>query len=137
MTQYNDITVKLKNSQLDKLKLVTKSSTILKLPLILRLISNMIGNSNGEISFPHKLLLTDIQVAIICKAFASNSSADIKLLKTQISKMLQLGKFLLDFDEFLGIQLGDLAAGLIETVFWTGIKMEQTIFLEIFKNKWT
>ena len=31
--------------------------------------------------------------------------------------MLQLGKFLLDFDEFLGIQLGDLAAGLIETVF--------------------
>ena len=117
MTQNNDITVKLKNSQLDKLKLVTKSSTILKLPLILRLISNMIGNSNGEISFPHKLLLTDIQVAIICKAFASNSSADIKLLKTQISKMLQLGKFLLDFDEFLGIQLGDLAAGLIETVF--------------------
>ena len=29
MTQYNDITVKLKNSQLDKLKLVTKSFTIL------------------------------------------------------------------------------------------------------------
>ena len=29
MTQNNDITVKLKNSQLDKLKLVTKSLTIL------------------------------------------------------------------------------------------------------------
>ena len=34
--------------------------------------------------------------------------------------MLQLRGFILDFDGFFGIQLGNLAAGLIETVFWTG-----------------
>ena len=44
--------------------------------------------------FPHQLLLTNRQVANICKAFANNSSIDIKLSKTQLSKMIQLGGFL-------------------------------------------
>ena len=47
----------------------------------------MIGDN--EIDFPHKLLLTNRQVANIRKAFASNSSTDIKLSKTQLSKMIQ------------------------------------------------
>ena len=54
----------------------------------------MIGNSNDENNFPHELLLTDRQVANLHKAFANNSSADIKLSKTQLSKMIQLGGFL-------------------------------------------
>ena len=41
----------------------------------------MIGDS--EINFPHKLLLTNRQVANIHKAFANNSSVNIKLSKTQ------------------------------------------------------
>ena len=54
----------------------------------------MIGNSDDETNFPHKLLLTDRQVSSLRKSFANNSSADIKLSKTQLSKMVQLGGFL-------------------------------------------
>ena len=49
---------------------------------------------DDETNFPHKLLLTNRQVANLRKAFANNSTTDIKLLKTQISKMIQLGGFL-------------------------------------------
>ena len=42
------------------------------------------------------LLVTDTQVSRLHKAFANNSPANIKLSKTQLSKMVQL-------DEFLGI----------------------------------
>ena len=53
----------------------------------------MIGNSDDEANFPHKLLLTNRQVANICKAFANHASTDIKLSKTQLTKM-QKGGFL-------------------------------------------
>ena len=55
---------------------------------------NMIGNSNDDTNFPHKLLLTNRQVANVREAFANNSSTDIKLSKTQLSKMMQSGGFL-------------------------------------------
>ena len=54
----------------------------------------MVGNSNDNTNFPHELLLTNRQVANICKAFAKNTSTDIKLSKTQLSKMIQSGGFL-------------------------------------------
>ena len=54
--------------------------------------SNIIGDN--ESNFPHELLLTDRQVANIRKAFTNNSSNDIKLSKTQLSKMIQSGGFL-------------------------------------------
>ena len=54
----------------------------------------MIGDSNDETNFPHELFLTDRQVSSICKAFANNSSVDIKFSKTQLSKMIQSGGFL-------------------------------------------
>ena len=41
----------------------------------------MIGDN--ENNFPHKLLLTNRQVANLRKSFANHSSADIKLSKTQ------------------------------------------------------
>ena len=43
----------------------------------------MIGNN--ETNFPHELLLTDRQVSNLRKSFANNSSADIKLSKTQLN----------------------------------------------------
>ena len=52
----------------------------------------MIGDN--ETNFPHKLLLTNRQVSNLRKAFANHSSADIKLSKTQLSKMIQSGGFL-------------------------------------------
>ena len=48
---------------------------------------------DGETNFPHKLLLTNRQVANLRKAFANKWSADIKLSKTQTSKMIQSGGF--------------------------------------------
>ena len=52
----------------------------------------MIGDN--ENSFPHKLLLTNRQVANLRKALSNYLSADIKLSKTQLSKMIQSGRFL-------------------------------------------
>ena len=46
------------------------------------------------INSPHELLVTNRQVANLRKAFTNKSSADIKLSKTQISKMIQSGGFL-------------------------------------------
>ena len=54
----------------------------------------MVGNSNDNINFPHELLLTNRQVTNILKAFANHSSTDIKLSKTQLSKVIQSGGFL-------------------------------------------
>ena len=54
----------------------------------------MVGNLNDNINFPHELLSTNRQVANIRKAFANHLSTDIKLSKTQLSKMIQLGGFL-------------------------------------------
>ena len=90
MTQYNSLNVKLSNSQLSKLKSAIKNET----DVVLRISSNMIGNSNDNSNFPHELLLTNRQVANIRKAFANHLSTDIKLSKTQLSKMIQSGGFL-------------------------------------------
>ena len=88
MTQYNSLNEKLSNSQLNKFKSAIKNET----EVVLRLSSNMIGDN--ETNFPHKLLLTNRQVSNLRKAFANHLSADIKLSKTQISKMIQSGGFL-------------------------------------------
>ena len=90
MTQYNSLNVKLSNSQLNKLKSSIKNET----DVVLRISSNMVGNSNDNTNFPLELLLTNRQVANIRKAFANHSSTDIKLSKTQLSKMIQSGGFL-------------------------------------------
>ena len=86
MTQYNSSSVKLSNS--NKLKTAIKNET----EVVLRLSSNMIGDN--ESNFPHKSLLSDRQVASLRKSFSRHSSTDIKLSKTQLSKIIQSGGFL-------------------------------------------
>ena len=83
MTQYNSLNVKLSNSQLNKLKSAIKNET----EVVLRLSSNMTGDN--ETNFPHKLLLTNRKVSNLLKVFANQLPADIKLSKTQLSKMIQ------------------------------------------------
>ena len=68
--------MKLSNSQLNKLKSATKNRT----EVALRLLSNMIDNSDDKTNFPHKIDSIDK---------VNNSSTDIKLSKTQLSKMIQ------------------------------------------------
>ena len=55
----------------------------------------MIGDSNDETNFTHELLLTDrLKVSRLCKAFVINLIFNIKLMKTQLSKMVQSRTFL-------------------------------------------
>ena len=90
MTQYNSLNIKLSNSQLNKLKSSIKNET----DVVLRISSSMVGNKNDNTNFLHELLLTNRQVANIRKAFAKNTSIDIKSSKTQLSKMIQSGGLL-------------------------------------------
>ena len=90
MTQYNRLNTKLSNSQLHKLKSAIKNEN----DVVLRLSPSMIGDSNDKSNFPYELLLTNRQVFSIRKAFANNSSVNIKFLKAQSSKMIQSGGFL-------------------------------------------
>ena len=71
--------LKLSNSQLNKLKSAVKNGA----DVVLRLSSNMIGNSDDETNFPHKLMLTNRQVENIRKAFANHTSTDIELSKAE------------------------------------------------------
>ena len=115
MTQYNSLNVKLSNSQLNKLKSSIKNET----DVVLRISLNMVGNSNDNTNFPHELLLTNRQVANILKAFANHSSTDIKLSKTQLSKMIQS-------EGFLGRLLGPLLK--------TGLPLMKSVIKSLAKN---
>ena len=60
MTQYNSLNVKLSNSQLSKLKSAIKNEN----DVVLRLSSNIVGNSNDNTNFPHELLLTKLKIFV-------------------------------------------------------------------------
>ena len=79
MTHYNGLNVKLSNWQLNKLNSGIKSDT----EVVLKVSSNVVGDSNDENSFPNKLLLTDTQVLSLRKTFTNKSLANIKLSKFQ------------------------------------------------------
>ena len=70
----------------------------------MKISSNIVGDSNDETSFPHRLSLTNIHVTNLRKAFANGSSANIKLSKKQLHK---IGKS--------GLLLGSLLGSLIKT----------------------
>ena len=72
--------MRLSNSQVNKPKSGIKNDA----EVFLDLSSNVIGNSNDETNFSHRLLLTNTHVLRLCKAFANNSSANIVLLRTQL-----------------------------------------------------
>ena len=73
MSQYSSLNENLSNSQLNKLNAAIKNGT----DVLFRLSSNMIGNSNNETNFPHKLLLTNRQILSLRKIFANHTSVDI------------------------------------------------------------
>ena len=82
--------MRLSNSQVNKPKSGIKNDA----EVFLDLSSNVIGNSNDETNFSHRLLLTNTHVLRLCKAFANNSSANIVLLRTQL---YAIGQSLEDF----------------------------------------
>ena len=59
------LNAKVSNSQLNKLKSGIKTN----FEVTLKLSSNVVGDSNDQNNFPHKLLLTNTQVSRIRKNF--------------------------------------------------------------------
>ena len=104
--------MKLSDSQLNKLKSAIKNET----GVVLRISSSMVGNSNDNTNFPHKLLLTNRQVANIRKAFSNNLSTDVKFSKIQLLKMMQSGGFLGNLLSKLAGQLMKVAMPLAKNV---------------------
>ena len=75
MTQYNILNVKLSNQQLNKLKWGIKNGA----EAALEHSSNVVGDSNDENNFLHKLFLNNTKVSKLCKVFANGLSTNIKL----------------------------------------------------------
>ena len=67
---------------------------------------NVVANSHDENNSPHNLLLTNTRVSKLSKGFAKNSSANIKLSKTHLHKIVKSG-------EFFGRILGPLAKSVL------------------------
>ena len=99
MVEYNKVNVKLSDTQLKKLKTAVKNKTGTALRISLKMFN---GND-----LPHELLLTTRQKTKLRNAFNNNMSADLKLSKAQISKIIQSGGF-------LGLLLSNLAGQLMK-----------------------
>ena len=67
MTKDNFLNIKLSNSQVNKLKSRIKDYT----EVTLNISSNIVGDSNDENNFLHKLSLINTQVSKLRKAFAN------------------------------------------------------------------
>ena len=86
MVEYSKVNVKLSDSQIKKLKDAVEDNTRTTLRISLKIFN---GNN-----LSHELLLTTRQKAKVRNAFNNNMSADLKLSKAQINKIIQSGGFL-------------------------------------------
>ena len=86
MVEYSKVNVKLTDTQLKKLNTAVKNKTGTTRRMSLR----MFYHDN----LPHELLLTASQKTKLRNVFENNTSTDIKLSKSQIRKIIQLGGFL-------------------------------------------
>ena len=82
ISQCDILNVKLPNLQINKLKSKIKNGT----EVTLKILSNVVGNSNDENNFTNKFLLTNAQVSRLSETFENNSLANIKLTETQCIK---------------------------------------------------
>ena len=86
MVEYKKVNVKLSDGQIKKLKDAVKDN----IGTTLRTNLKMFDTND----LPHELLLTTRQKTKLRNAFNNNTSADIKLSKAQINKIIQFGGFL-------------------------------------------
>ena len=93
MTQYNSVNIRLLNSELNKLRSIIKNDS----QVTSNLSSNVTGDSNDD------------------TPFENNSSANIKLSKNQLSKIVQLGRFL---DSLLSVPGPSLTCQELQEKFW-------------------
>ena len=76
----------------------------MELNVVLRLSSYMVSNSDDEINFPHKSLLTNRQTLSLRKSFNNHTSADIKFSKTKLTKNAKKRVFK-NFDTIIKIRI--------------------------------
>ena len=95
MVEYSKVNVKLRDTQLKKLKTAVKNNTGTTLRTSLKMLN--------ENNLPHELLLTTRQKTKLRNGLNNNMSTDIKLSKAQISKIIQSGGFLGSLLSKLGI----------------------------------
>ena len=81
MVEFNKVYVKLSDSQLNKPEFAVKNKRAVTLRMNIKIFE---GNN-----LLHELLLTTRQRTKLRNSFKNNLSADIKLSRTQISKMIQ------------------------------------------------
>ena len=105
------------NLQLNKLKSGIKNGT----QVTINLLTNAVGDSDDETNFLRKLLLTDRQISRMCKTFENRSSANTKLLKTQLQEIEQLGGF-----------LGKIWGSLLKS----GLSLMKNLFKPLAKSFW-
>ena len=86
MVEYSKVNVKLSDSQIKKLKDAVKDNA----GTTLRINFKMFDTNDS----PHELLLTTRQKTKLRNASNNKTSADLKLSKTQIVKMIKSGGFL-------------------------------------------
>ena len=98
MVRYNTVIAKLPDSQLNKLKPAVKNNQGTSLRISVKIFTPN--------NLPHELFLTTRQITKLRNAIEHNISTDIKLIRTQISKIIQSGGF-------LGSLLGKLAGTLM------------------------
>ena len=99
MVEYSKVNIRLSDTQLKKQKTAVKDNTGTTLWINLKMFN---GND-----LPHELLLMTRQKTKLRNTFNNNMSADIKLSKTQITKIIQSGGF-------LGSLLSKLAGPLVK-----------------------
>ena len=80
MVEYNEVNVRLSDSQINKLKTAVKSRRSLTWRMNIK-------TFNGN-NLPHKLLLTTRQKTKLRNALENNMPTDIKLSRVQISKII-------------------------------------------------
>ena len=81
--------------------------------------SNAVAGSNNENNFPHIFLLTNTQISKLRRAFANNSSANVKLLKAQLHQIRKSREFL---------------SRLLEPLLKTGLPVMKNIIKPLAKN---
>ena len=101
MVEYSEVSVKLSDTQLKKLKTAVKSKTVATLRMILKMF-------DGNV-LPHEFLLTTRQRTKLRNAFNNNMSTEVKLSKALISKIIQSGRS-------FGLLLSQLAGPLMKVV---------------------
>ena len=109
MVEYSKVNIKLRNTQLKRLKTAVKN----KAGRTLRISSKMFKGND----LPHELLLTTQQKTKLRNAFNNNMSTDIKLSIGKIYKIVQSGGFLRSSLNKLGSPLIKAAVHLAKNIF--------------------